>query len=187
MSSHQTLTLVVCHRFGVALQIWVPLEPVRRRLRPGSRTQNLCGPVDVALDFRGDVFVADAGNNRALRCGQPSNGTQPPGGTQPSVRTDRVGGPAKGDCWSSIQARLPQQTILPKPDAATRPGDVPAGELNGPANKFRRIGSPRTRSKCLRGGLVTPVVTIVWCRLLCVSSALRPSHAMRVAAPNAPG
>jgi hypothetical protein len=48
----------------------------------GASASSLCGPSDVMLDFRGDLFVADRGNNRVLRYDQPSNGTQPPTGTR---------------------------------------------------------------------------------------------------------
>jgi sugar lactone lactonase YvrE len=48
----------------------------------GVSANSLCGPSDVMLDFRGDLFVADTGNNRVLRFDQPSNGTQPPTGTR---------------------------------------------------------------------------------------------------------
>jgi sugar lactone lactonase YvrE len=39
---------------------------------------SLCAPTSASVDFRGDVFIADADNNRVLRYDQPSNGTPPP-------------------------------------------------------------------------------------------------------------
>jgi sugar lactone lactonase YvrE len=39
-------------------------------------------PGGMTVDFRGDLFIADSANSRVLRYNQPSQGTQPPGGTR---------------------------------------------------------------------------------------------------------
>jgi hypothetical protein len=70
--------------------------------------------------------------------------------TRPSGQTG-LAATEKGDCWSSIQTHLARRTYCRKPAVATRPGDVPAGELKGAANKFRRAGSARPGPKCQGG------------------------------------
>jgi hypothetical protein len=66
--------------FGQANPVGLcPLAP-SDELRP-INASTFCAPLSIAVDFRGDVFVADAWG-RVLRFDQPSNGTQPPTGTR---------------------------------------------------------------------------------------------------------
>lgn len=62
------------------IEFGAPFRPCNTIPRSGATPQTLCIPGGLAIDFRGDLFIADAGNSRVLRFTQPIKGTQPVGG-----------------------------------------------------------------------------------------------------------